>query len=375
MKIQLKQIPIREVVEKYRDNAEDGVQGYGGRLDIRPPYQREFVYNEEQRAAVVDTIFKGFPLNVFYWVVKDGGMYEVLDGQQRTVSFAQFHNGEFSVLLNGHRRAFQNLTPDEQERFLDYELMVYFCEGTDSDKLNWFRVINIAGERLTDQELRNAVFSGPWLSSAKSYFSKTGGPAYGLGERFLKGKAIRQEYLETALKWISGGKIDDYMSAHQQDPNANELWAYFRNVIDWVETTFPVYRAEMKGIAWGPLYDAYHKTVLDTDLLESRIAKLMEDSDVTAKRGIYEYVLSGDDKHLNIRSFPATDKREAFERQQGRCANGKRCKTPENSGGRMQFELARLEADHIKPWSRGGRTTSENCQLLCVRCNRDKRDR
>jgi hypothetical protein len=267
------------------------------------------------------------------------------------------------------------LTSDEQERFLSYELMVYFCEGSDSEKLNWFRVINIAGERLTDQELRNAVFSGPWLSSAKSYFSRTGGPAYGLGEKYLTGKAIRQEYLETALKWISNNQIDDYMSAHQRDPNANELWAYFRNVIEWVQATFPSYRKEMKGISWGPLYDAHNKTVLDTDKLEARIAQLMEDSDVTSKRGIYEYVLAGDERHLSLRQFPPADKREAFERQDGRCANGKRCKTPDNTNGQMQFEFSKLEADHITPWSRGGRTTPENCQLLCSRCNRDKRDR
>lgn len=258
MKIELKPISIREIVENYRDNAEEGVLGYDGKLNIRPPYQREFVYKDKQRDAVIDTVFKGFPLNVFYWVVNEDGTYELLDGQQRTVSISQYAAGDFSVDVNGNRKGFQNLTTDERERFLDYELMVYHCEGTDSEKIDWFRIINIAGEKLTDQELLNAVYTGPWLVHAKSIFSKTGGAAYGLGDKYLTGTPIRQDYLETALKWIAGAQglkgtdaIEQYMAAHQHDQNANELWTYFRNVLNWVEDTFVEYRKEMKGIAWA----------------------------------------------------------------------------------------------------------------------------
>ena len=372
MKVELKKTTIRDVVENYRDNAEEGVLGYDGRLNIRPPYQREFVYKDKQRDAVIDTIFKGFPLNIFYWVVNDDGTFEVLDGQQRTISFCQYHAGDFSLMLDGKRKAFQNLTDDEKEKFLDYELMVYHCQGTDSEKLDWFRIVNIAGEKLTDQELLNAVYTGPWLAHAKSIFSKTGGAAYGLGHPYLRGTPIRQDYLETALKWISKGSIDGYMSAHQHDPNANELWTYFRNVIHWVEATFTEYRKEMKGLPWGPLYDTYGDVLYNTEKLEAQTAKLMKDPDVTRPKGVYEYLLTGDEKHLNIRQFDANQRRAAYERQDGKCYNGDRCRTPGNSDGSKKFDISEMEADHIKPWSKGGKTNADNCQMLCVACNRQK---
>ena len=242
MKIELNEITVREVAEGYLDSAEEGVVGYGGRLDIRPKYQREFVYDEKKRNAVIDTIRKGFPLNVMYWVVTDEGTYEVMDGQQRTISFCQYVNGDFSVPVDGHPMAFHNLPKTLQDQILDYKLMVYFCSGTDKEKLDWFRIINIAGERLTDQELRNAVYTGPWLSHAKPIFSKTNCAAYLLANKYVNGSPIRQEYLETAISWLSGGNIEQYMSAHQHDPNANELWSYFQAVIAWVELTFTTYR-------------------------------------------------------------------------------------------------------------------------------------
>jgi hypothetical protein len=372
VKIELQKITIREVVENYRDNDEEGVLGYDGRLNIRPPYQREFVYQDQQRDAVIETIFKGFPLNVFYWVVNDNGHFEVLDGQQRTVSFSQFHNNDFSVMHNGHRKAFQNLPGDQQEKFLDYELMVYFCKGNDSDKLDWFKTINIAGAKLTDQELRNAVYTGPWLTHAKSVFSKTGGAAYALGEKYLTGKPIRQDYLETALKWISNGSIDDYMSQHQHDPNANELWTYFRNVIHWAEATFTTYRSEMKGIPWGPLYNSFRDELYDTDDLERQVTELMQDPDVTSRKGIYSYILTRDEKHLSIRQFNTSERRAAYERQKGKCYYGARCRTPGNANGERVFTIKEMEADHITPWSKGGKTIAENCQMLCVECNRHK---
>ena len=254
MKIELHSVKVREVAEGYEDNAEAGVKGYSGILDIRPKYQREFVYDEAKRNAVMDTINKGFPLNVMYWVKNEDGTYEVLDGQQRTISFCQYINGDFSL----DNKAFHNLTETEKDRILDYELMVYFCEGNDKEKLDWFKVINIAGEKLTDQELRNAVYTGPWLSDAKLKFSKSGCAAFLLAEKYVNGSPIRQEILETALKWINKGNPEGYMSAHQHDPNANELWTYFRNVIEWAKDTFTTYRSQMKGIDWGFLYDNFH---------------------------------------------------------------------------------------------------------------------
>ena len=199
MKIRLRRVTVRELVADYRDDGEGGVFGYGGKLDIRPPFQREFIYKDKQRDAVIDSILKGFPLNVMYWADREDGTFEIIDGQQRTISIAQYVDGDFSL----DRRYFHNLPSDTAERILGYELMVYVCTGTDSEKLEWFKTINIAGERLTNQELRNAVYSGPWVTDAKRYFSRTGGAAYQIGGDHLRGKAIRQEYLETAIKWAS----------------------------------------------------------------------------------------------------------------------------------------------------------------------------
>lgn len=357
MKIELQKITVGDVAEKYVDNAEEGVVGYNGRLNIRPKYQREFVYDEKQRNAVIDTIRKGFPLNVIYWIKNGDGSFEVLDGQQRTISFCQYVNGDYSI----DNRAFHNLTETEKQQILNYKLMVYFCEGNDKEKLDWFRIVNIAGERLYDQELRNAVYTGPWLSDAKLKFSKSNCAAYLLSNKYVKGSPIRQDIFETALKWISNNNIESYMSIHQHDPNANELWFYFRNVIEWVELTFKTYRREMKGVDWGSLCDEFKDEIFDTEALESEIQKLMMDDDVTSKRGIYPYVLRHTERDLNIRAFTANQKREAYERQKGICAL---CGE--------HFDLNEMEADHITPWHLGGKTSAENCQMLCRQCNREK---
>jgi hypothetical protein len=357
MKIELHEITVREVAEKYVDNAEEGVVGYNGKLDIRPKYQREFVYDENKRNAVIDTIRKDFPLNVIYWVKNDDGTFEVLDGQQRIISFCQYVNGDYSI----DNRAFHNLTDVEKEQILNYKLMVYFCEGNDKEKLDWFKIINIAGEKLTDQELRNAVYTGTWLINAKSIFSKSNCPAYLLSKDYVSGSPIRQDILETALEWIGKGEIENYMSVHQHDPNANELWTYFRHVIEWVELTFTTYRREMKGIEWGELYDEYKSEMFDTEKLEQEIHTLMMDDDVQSKKGIYHYVLNHNEKHLNIRAFSESQKRSAYERQNGICVNCKK-----------HFEINEMESDHITPWHLGGKTTPENCQMLCKECNRRK---
>ena len=223
MKIELKRLKVREVLKDYQDKAEEGVTAFGGELDIRPKYQREFVYKDKQRNSVIETIKKGYPLNVMYWMKRDVGGYEVLDGQQRTISMGQYINGDYSI----NELYFHNLTITEQELILDYELMIYFCEGTDQERLDWFQIINIAGEKLTDQEIRNAVYTGPWLSDAKSKFSKRQCAAYLLANqdgKLLTGDPNRQEYLETVLSWINNGNVREYMSIHQHDKNADPLW-------------------------------------------------------------------------------------------------------------------------------------------------------
>jgi hypothetical protein len=355
--IELKKITVRELTDGYADNDEAGVLGYGGKLDIRPQYQREFIYKDKQRDAVIDTITKEFPLNVMYWAVQEGGNFEVIDGQQRTISICQFIEGDFAF----QGRYFHNLQKDEQQKILDYRLMVYHCSGTDSERLAWFKTINIVGEKLTDQELRNAVYSGPWVSDAKRYFSKNGCPAYGIGSDYLDGSPIRQDYLETAIDWLSEGDIEGYMARQQPKPNANELWLYFQAVINWVKATFPTYRREMKGIAWGELYNKHKDRELDPAKLEKEIARLMADDDVTKKKGIYSYVLDGKERHLNIRTFTDNQKREAYELQKGICPV---CKD--------HFNIEDMHGDHITPWHEGGKTIAGNCRMLCAEDNRRK---
>jgi hypothetical protein len=354
MKIELKDINVRDLADGYQDNEEAGVVGYSGKLDIRPPYQREFIYKDKQRAAVIDTVTHDFPLNVMYWSVRPDGDYEVIDGQQRTISICQYVKGDFS--FNG--LYFDNLPADKQQQFLDYDLMIYLCSGTDSEKLEWFKIINIAGMKLTDQELRNAVYSGPWVSDAKRYFSKTSGPAYGLGSDYLNGAAIRQEYLETVIEWISGDEIDDYMGKHQQDKDAKPLWDYFTKVIGWVKSTFPTYRKPMKGIAWGALYNQYKDEKLDPAKLEKRITVLVADDEILNNKGIWRYVLDGQEKHLNLRTFSDAQKLSAYERQKGICPLCEK-----------HYELSQMHGDHILPWSKGGKTVPENCQMLCTTDN------
>lgn len=355
-------IKIGEVYEGYFNDDEEGVVGYNELLDIRPKYQREFVYKDAQRDEVIRTVLKKLPLNVIYWckVKKDDGSdgFEVLDGQQRTISVCEYVDGSFSV----DDKYFYNLPENIKQDFLDYELSVYVCDGTDSEKLEWFRIINIAGEQLTDQELRNAVYAGPWASSAKRYFSKSGCAAGTLAGDYLKGLSIRQEYLETAISWATSAEnksIEAYMAEHQNDANAVRLWNYFRSVIDWAQAVYPTKRKEMKGLPWGLFYNVHgNRTDLDPATLESEAQRLMGDEDVTRKAGIYEYLLTHDQRKLSIRAFGRSESLAAYERQDHKCAIcGK------------TFEFKQMHADHIKPWSKGGKTTPDNCQMLCRDCN------
>jgi hypothetical protein len=359
MKIELHHIKVRDLTDGYNNCEEEGVTGFGGKLNIRPKYQREFVYKEEQRNAVIDTLRKEYPLNVMYWVKNNDGTFEVLDGQQRSISICEYVHNKFSLNF----QLFNNLQDDEKEKILNYELMVYFCEGKDSEKLAWFQVVNIAGAVLTKQEILNAIYCGTWVTDAKRYFSKTSCAAYQIGNKLLNGTAIRQDYLETAIKWISNDNIRQYMSDHQHEHTANELWTYFQSTITWVNAYFTNYRKEMKGIDWGNLYNKFKDKKLDPKALESEISRLMLDEDVENKKGIYTYILEKDEKYLNIRAFNDNMKREAYERQNGICP---KCK--------KHYNISEMEGDHIDPWSKGGKTTTENCQMLCKRCNRRKSD-
>lgn len=363
-----KNYTIKEISSGFISDEDYGVIGFSGRLNIRPAYQREFVYKDKQRDAVINTIMKGFPLNVMYWAENEDGTFEVLDGQQRTISFCQFVRGDFSIELDGNPMYFHNLTNEEQNRILSYPVDIYICEGNDKERLDWFRTINIAGEKLTEQELLNINYTGKWLTDAKKKFSKNNCTAYKIGNKFVKGSPIRQEYLETALDWISDGNIANYMAEHQHDDNASDLWLFFTQVINWVETIFNTdryYRKEMCGLNWGKLYKTYKGNSYDSEVLEQKIHSLMENEEVTDKKGVYEYVLSGEleeiARKLSKRAFSVADKRTAYEKQGGICVL---------CGEKHPFE--EMEGDHIIPWWRGGKTTLDNLQMICKKCNGQK---
>lgn len=394
MDIKLHQIKIRELCESYEDLSlqEEGITGYGGRLNIRPKYQREFVYDDKKRNAVMDTVWKGFPLNVMYWVRTAGSQkaeeesehtrlstfdlersglstaieYELLDGQQRTISICSFIAGEYMMNFDGNLLGFNNMTETQKNRILDYELQVYICEnGTDEEKLHWFNIINIAGEKLTEQEIRNAVYSGSWVTQAKRRFSKTGCVAYKLASDYMSGSPIRQDYFETALKWIGdkqGMTIEEYMVTHQHDTDADEIWQYFTDVMHWVQSRFPkTYGKVLKQVEWGMLYNKHKDSALTATALQQEINRLMKDSDVQKKAGVFWYVYDHKEQHLGIRAFDDNTKVEVYLAQDGICPI---CGN--------HFKLEEMEADHITPWVEGGHTVKENCQMLCRDCNRRK---
>lgn len=365
MKIALRNIKVSEVVEDYKDNGEEGVRGYSGRLNIRPAFQREFIYKDKQRNAVISTVRRNFPLNTMYWSVA-GEEFELMDGQQRTISICQYVQGDFTVEIDGSPMFFNNLTAEKQKQILDYELSVYVCEGTEGEKLDWFKIINIAGVQLSDQELRNAIYTGPWLADAKRWFSKPGAPAVQDGrDKLVSGSPIRQEILETVLDWFSDGKIENYMSAHQHDKDAQELWQYWQAVFDWVKRVFPNQdsaRAKlMKGLPWGDFYNKHKDDKLNAAELEKQIVALIDDDEVTSKKGIYEYLLTDNEKTLSLRAFDEKTKQKIYAMQKGICPVCKK-----------HFEIGGMEADHVMPWSKGGKTIAENCRMLCKMDNRVK---
>ena len=371
MKIDLKYVAVRALLDGYENREYDGVVGFGGLLDIRPKFQREFIYKLAQRRAVIQTILDGFPLNVMYWSLNaepETGetAYELLDGQQRTMSICEYAEGEFSVEVDGYPKNFDNLSAGDQAKILDYKLMIYHCEGDEDEKLRWFEIINIAGETLKPQELRNAIYTGPWLTDAKRYFSRENQAAHLLSRDYVAVSDVdRQALLEKAITWVAGRGDDNikaFMNEHRLDPNATALWTYFKNVVDWAKLTFPKVRSPLKAVHWEALYEQFKDQTLDANALEVEVKQLMQDAEVEKKSGIYEYVLTRDERVLGLRTFDDNQKREAYERQDGICPQ---CGE--------HFELEEMDGDHILPWARGGTTTADNCQMLCVRDNRSRR--
>ena len=363
-------VTVGEITQGYVNNEELGVRGYKGLLDIRPPYQREFIYNDEEQQAVINTVLKGYPLNVMYWVKRSDDAecpYEVMDGQQRTLSLCEYVANKFSFEFKN----FCNQPPDIQKRILDYELTVYVCEGEHSEKLEWFKTINIAGKPLYEQEILNAVYAGPFVSDAKRHFSKSNCGAYKLGKDLVNGSPIRQDFLKVALNWMADhekreGKAQsrvNYMAQHQHDPNANNLWTYFQNVLNWAITNFDMkkFKKIMKGLDWALYYDKFHDKTLDTVALAQKISTLMRDSEIQNPRGIIPYVLTGDEQELDLRTFDENIKLAVWEKQKHICPLCDK-----------EFDFEFMDGDHIIPWSKGGRTVMENCQMLCHECNLKK---
>ena len=383
MNIKLFNIKVKDIFNGFVDKGEDGVFAYGGKLTIRPPYQREFVYDLKQQEAVLHTVLKKFPLNTMYWVktnddhpIDEGWApaptdeFEVLDGQQRTLSVMQFLKHKLQINVDGKAYYEDSLPDDLYKNLLDYDFMIYICEGAESEKLEWFKIVNVAGEELTPQELRNSVYTGAWLSDAKRHFSKSNCAAKGLSDKYITGTPIRQELLEKALKGIVEfkdlDKIEDYMAAHKSDADADELWQYFQDVIHWVEKIFPKYDKSMKGVDWCHLYNKYHGKTYNSTTMTTEVTKLLADEEVENKKGIYEYLLSKDSdpyagKHLQLRAFSERDKRAAYAAQGGICPI---C--------HKHFEYEQMEGDHKKPWSKGGLTVYDNLQMLCKDCNGKK---
>lgn len=377
MKINETRLKIGDLIDGYyEDDATSKVTAWGGKLDVRPEYQREFVYAEKQRDAVINTVLNGFPLNIMYFVDRLDGTYEVLDGQQRIISICRYAKNMFSVKIpsatGGYNTVnYPNLFDDQLKDFLDYELHVYVCEGTEREKLEWFQIINIAGMTLENQEILNAVLHSAWLTDAKSAFSRRNCAANKNYGKYMNGDYIRQKFLETAFRWnahyegITGkDAIVQYMQKHRQDKNADALWKYFEDVFSWVQATFGSYDKSMKGVEWGYLYNEHKDDNLDPVELQKRVKELMADDEVQKKSGIYEYLLTGEKKVLNLRTFSERDKITMYNRQQGLCAI---CGKP--------FSMKEMHADHIKPWSRGGLTELSNGQMLCVNCNLAKSDK
>lgn len=392
METTLKEYPVSEVIEGFHYNELEakGLYGLNGQLTIQPEFQRNYIYGDGKKdVAVIESMLKGYPLGLIYFSTTDDGRYEVLDGQQRITSIGRFVTGRFAIVWEGREQTFGSLPTNLQEKILDQStLLVYHCAGTEQEIKQWFQTINISGVPLNNQELLNAIFSGPFITAAKKIFSNSGNAYMQKWLSYIKGDPKRQDVLATGLTWISDSQnraVDAYLAEHRHDPNCDELKAYFDEVIDWVGLVFN--RSpdkEMRGLDWGRLYREYHENHYDPAAVDARIDELRADGAVKRPRGIYEYVLGelgptgrGDTKLLDVRIFEDSVKRQAYAAQTktAKATGTSNCPACAHDGTEKVYKLAEMEADHVKAWSTGGASTLANCAMLCTFHNRSKGNR
>lgn len=362
-----------------------GLFGLGGKLTIQPEYQRNFIYADgggKREQAVIQSLLKGYPLGLIYFNKVGADKFEVLDGQQRITSVGRFVTEKFAIMDGGNPKNFSSLPADQQKRIREAKLLVYECEGAESEIKEWFQTINIAGVPLNAQELLNAVYSGPFVTLAKAEFSNSKNANIQKWSAYIKGNANRQEFLEQALDWVSKGNVAGYMSAHRNDTGINELKDYFNSVIDWVSTVFTDVYPEMKGLDWGRLYEEYHGTSYDPKTMAVEAKKLASDVSVRSRKGIFEYLLGGskDTRLLEVRVFEDTVKRAAYDKQTQEAqakdeSNCPLCAIGHDANKKRMYKLAEMDADHVAAWSKGGASTAANCQMLCATHNRAKGNR
>ena len=368
----------------YNELEGKGLYGLSGRLTIQPEYQRNYIYADGKKdVAVIDSVLKGYPIGLIYFNKVDDDKYEVLDGQQRITSLGRFVEGVLSIIdESGIPQDINSIANDKREKILKTKLLIYICEGTESEIKEWFRTINIAGVPLKPQELLNAVFSGPFVTKAKEEFSNSQNAHIQMWSHFINGTANRQDFLERALDWVSKGNISDYMKQHRRDDNITELKTYFNAVLGWVNSVFPTPHDKMKGLEWGRLYEAYHKQPYDPQKVDERVAELLDDPQVENNSGVFEYVLGGelDTKLLNVRVFDEKIKRQVYKLQTDDAelkgiSNCPYCAIGHEATKTRIWKLSEMDADHVSAWSKGGATTIENCQMLCKTHNRAKGNR
>lgn len=368
----------------YNELEAKGLFGMGGQLTIQPEYQRNYIYADGKRdVAVIDSVLKGYPLGVIYFNKTADGRLEVLDGQQRITSLGRFYNGKLGIKdENGLPQSIGSIAKEKREKFLATKLLIYECEGTETEIKEWFRTINIAGVPLNTQELLNAVYSGPFVTAAKGVFSNTQNSKMQMWQAYVSGAANRQDFLSTALDWVSRGKAEEYMRDHRFSSDITELVNYFNSVIDWVRTVFPLVENEMRGLPWGELYEKYHTQPYNPAHMKQRVAELYADPYVTNRRGVFEFLLGGetDTKLLNIRIFNEPTKKAVYTRQTEQAkAAGKSncpfCAIGHDANANKIWKSNEMDADHISAWSKGGATDISNCQMLCKHHNRAKGNR
>lgn len=368
----------------YNEFEEKGLFGLNGRLVIQPEYQRNYIYNDGKKdVAVINSLLSGYPIGLIYFN-KNGDKYEVLDGQQRITSIGRFITNKFAVKVDGYERNFDSLDKEIQEKLLKTPLTIYICEGTEKEIKDWFQTINIVGVPLNEQELLNAVYSGQFVNLCREEFSNSQNSNIQKWECYISGNVKRQDFLHTALEWVSKGNVSDYMARHRTDDNINELKVYFNSVIDWLNSTFKTVDSTMCGLDWGRIYEEYHKNSYDINKLDSRISELLADWRVTDKKGIYEYVLSGEilEKKplLNIRLFDKSVIKTIYNLQTNEAAkngtsNCPMCTAAEGSNKNRIYKENEMDADHATAWSKGGETDISNCVMLCKTHNRSKGNR